>query len=168
MVFWYFLFLKNFLHVVIHVVRGFSIVNEDIFLEYSCFFYDSTDVGNLISDSSTFSKSSLNIWKFSVHILLKPCLENFEDYFTSLRGKPGKSGSVFCGVTTAFSYVLLHTRLYLCPSSVCLRLWKFCKQIPLVFKVNFLGVSQSLCQIPRLGNLLWTLEFCNKKKTSLV
>ena len=122
MVFWYFLFLKNFLHVVIHVVRGFSIVNEDIFLDYSCFFYDSTDVGNLISDSSTFSKSSLNIWKFSVHILLKPCLENFEDYFTSLRGKPGKSGSVFCGVTTAFSYVLLHTRLYLCPSSVCLRL----------------------------------------------
>ena len=68
---WYFYLFKNFPQfVMIHMVKGFSIVNEDIFLEYSCFFYDSTDVGNLISDSSTFSKSSLNIWRFSVHILL--------------------------------------------------------------------------------------------------
>ena len=65
----------------IHTVKGFSIVSEaevDVFLEFSCFFYDPTDAGNLISGSSAFSKSSLNIWKFSVHILLKPALENFE------------------------------------------------------------------------------------------
>ena len=80
---------KNFPQfVVIHMVNGFSIVNEaegDIFLESSCFFYDPTDVGNLISDSSTFSKSSLNIWKFMVqNILLKPGLENFEHYFATM------------------------------------------------------------------------------------
>ena len=65
---------KNFLHfVVMHTVKDFSVVNEaDVFLEFSCFLYDPADVGNLISGSSAFSKSSLNIWKFSVHILLKP------------------------------------------------------------------------------------------------
>ena len=73
--------------IVIHTVTGFGIVNKaevDVFLELSCFFYDPTDVGNLISGSSAFSKSSLNIWKFSVHILLKPGLENFEYYFASV------------------------------------------------------------------------------------
>ena len=67
--------------------KGFGIVNKvevDVFLEFSCFFKDSTDVGNVISGSSTFSKSSLNIWKFTVHILLKPSLQNFEHYFTSM------------------------------------------------------------------------------------
>ena len=67
--------------------KGFSIVNKaevDVFLEFSCFFYDATDVGNLISGSSAFSKSSLDIWKFSVHVLLKPSLENFEHYFASM------------------------------------------------------------------------------------
>ena len=71
----------------IHTVKGFSILSEaevDVFLEFSCFFYDLVDVGILISGSSAFSKSSLNIWKFSVHVLLKPGLENFEHYFTSL------------------------------------------------------------------------------------
>ena len=71
----------------IHRVKGFSVVNEaevDVFLEFSCFLYDPTDVGNFISSSSAFSKSSLNIWKFSVHILLKPSLENFEHYFASM------------------------------------------------------------------------------------
>ena len=71
----------------IHTVKGFGIVNKaevDAFLELSCFFDDSTDVGNLISGSSAFSKSSLNIWKFTVHILLKPGLEYFEHYFTSM------------------------------------------------------------------------------------
>ena len=70
----------------IHTVKCFGIVNNaevDVFLELSCFFYDPTDIGNLISGSSAFSKSSLNIWKFSVHILLKPGLENFEHYFAS-------------------------------------------------------------------------------------
>ena len=73
--------------VVIHTVKGFSVVNEteeDVFLEFSCFFYDPADVGNLISDSSAFSKSSSNICKFSVHILLKPSLENFEHYFAGM------------------------------------------------------------------------------------
>ena len=83
--------LKNFPQfVVIHTVKGFSIVNKaeiDIFLELSCFFYNPADVGNLISGSSAFSKSSLNIWNFSVHVLLKPGLENFEHYFASLWDK---------------------------------------------------------------------------------
>ena len=71
--------------VVILTVKVFGVVNEaDVFLEFSCFFYDSGDVGNLISGSSGFSKPSLNIWKFSVHVLLKPCLENFEHYFASV------------------------------------------------------------------------------------
>ena len=70
------MFLRIFQFAVIHTVKDFGIVNEeDVFLEFSCFFYDPTDVGNLISGSSAFSKSSLNIWKFSVHILLKPHLE---------------------------------------------------------------------------------------------
>ena len=71
----------------IHTVKGFSIVHEaevDVFLEFSCFFYDPTDVGNLIFGSSVFSKSSLNNWKFLVHVLLKPSLENFEYYFASV------------------------------------------------------------------------------------
>ena len=73
--------------VVIHTVKGFGIVNKaevDVFLELFCFFDDPVDVGNLISHSSAFSKSSLNIWKFTVHVLLKPGLENFEHYFTSM------------------------------------------------------------------------------------
>ena len=78
--------LKNFPQfVVIHTVKGFSVVNKaDVFLELSCFFDDSTDVGDWISGSSAFSKSSLNIWKFTVHILLKPDLKNFEHYFASM------------------------------------------------------------------------------------
>ena len=85
---WYSHLLKNFLlFVVIHTVKGFSVVNEAkvyIFLEFSCSFYDPTDVGNLISGSSAFSKSSLNVWEFSVHVLLKPSLENFEYHFASM------------------------------------------------------------------------------------
>ena len=85
---WYSQFLKNFPQfIVIHTVKGFGIVNKakiDVFLELSCFFYDPKDVGNLISGSSAFSKSSLNIWKFTIHILLKPGMENFEHYFTSM------------------------------------------------------------------------------------
>ena len=75
--------LRIFQFVVIHTVKGFSAVNEtevDVFLEFPCFFCDPADVGNLISGSSAFFKSSLNIWKFSVHVLLKPDLENFEHY----------------------------------------------------------------------------------------
>ena len=83
---WYSLLFKNFpLFVVIHTVKGFSVVNEaDVFLEFFCFFYDPEDVGNLIPGSSAFSKSSLNIWKFSVHVLLKPSLKDFEHYLASM------------------------------------------------------------------------------------
>src|SRR5574337_422115 len=77
---WYFHLFQNFPQfIVIHTVKGFGIVNKAevvVFLELSCFFYDPADVGNLISGSSAFSKTSLNIWKFTVHILLKPGLEN--------------------------------------------------------------------------------------------
>ena len=79
---------KNFPQfVVIHTVKGFGIVNKaevDVFLELSCFFDDPKDVGNLLSGSSALSKYNLNIWKFTVHILLKPGLENFEHYFASM------------------------------------------------------------------------------------
>ena len=78
---------QNFQFIVIHTVKGFGIVNKaeiDVFLELSCFFDDTADAGNMISGSSAFSKTSLNIWKFTVHISLKPGLENFEHYFTSM------------------------------------------------------------------------------------
>ena len=85
---WYTHLFKNFAQfAVIHKIKGFGIVNKqeiDAFLKLSHFFYDPTDLGNLISGSCSFSKSSLNIWKFMVHILLKPGLENFELYFTSV------------------------------------------------------------------------------------
>ena len=85
---WYSHLLKNFPQfIVIHTVQGFGVVNKEevnVFLELSCFFYDPVDVGNLISGSSALSKTSLNIWKVMVHELLKPGLENFEHYFTSV------------------------------------------------------------------------------------
>ena len=85
---WYSHLLKNFPQlIVIHTVKGFGVVNKaeiDVFLELSCFFDDPADVGNLISGFSVFSKTSLTIWKFSVHVLLKPGLENLEHYFTSM------------------------------------------------------------------------------------
>ena len=85
---WYSHLFKNFPQfIVIHTVKGFGIVNKaeiDVLLELSCFFVDLTDVGNLISGSSAFSKSSLNTWKFTVHVLLKPGLENIEHYFASM------------------------------------------------------------------------------------
>ena len=85
---WYSLLLKSFPHfVVIYTVKGFGIVNKveiDVFLKLSCLFDDPTDVSNLISRSSASSKSSLNIWKFMVHILLNSGLENFEHYFASM------------------------------------------------------------------------------------
>ena len=88
-VFWYSHLFQNFLQfVVIHTVKGFGIVNKaeiDVFfLEISCFFNDPADFGNLVSGSSAFSKTSLNIWKFMVHVLLKPGLENFKHYCTSV------------------------------------------------------------------------------------
>ena len=85
---WYSHLFQNFPQfIVIHTVKGFGIINKteiDVFLELSCFFDDPANVGNLISGSSAFSKTSLNIWKFTVHVLLKPGLENFEHYFASV------------------------------------------------------------------------------------
>ena len=85
---WYSHLFKNFPQLVlIHIVKGFSIVSEAevcVFLEFPCLFYDPVDDYNLVSGPSALSKSSLNIWKFSVHILLKPGLENFEYYFASM------------------------------------------------------------------------------------
>ena len=86
---WYSHLFQNFPQlIVIHTVKGFGIVNKaeiDVFLKLCCFFHDPVDVGNLISGSSAFSKTSLNIRKFMVQVLLKPGLENFEHYFTSMR-----------------------------------------------------------------------------------
>ena len=97
---WYFHLLKNFPpFIVIHTVKGFDVVNKaqiDVFLELSCFFNDPADVGNLISGSFAFSKTSLNIWKFTVHILLKPGLENFKHHFTSVWDE------CYCTVVWAF------------------------------------------------------------------
>ena len=90
-VLWYSHLFQNFPQlIVIHTVKGFDIVKKaeiDVFLELSCFFHDPADVGNLISGSSAFSKSSLNIWKFTVHVYLKPSLETFEHYFASMWGE---------------------------------------------------------------------------------
>ena len=86
---WYSHLFQNFLFIVIYKVKGFGIVDKpetDIFLELSCFINDPADVVNLISSSSAFSKTSLNVWKIMVHVLLKPGLENFEHYFTSVCG----------------------------------------------------------------------------------
>ena len=86
---WYSHLLKHFpqFFFVIYTVKGFGIINKgevDVFLEFSCFFENPVNVGNLISGTSAFSRSSLNIWKFTVHVLLKPGLENFEHYFASM------------------------------------------------------------------------------------
>ena len=85
---WYSHLFKNFSQfVVIQIVKGFGVINKaevDVFLELSCFFDDPTDVGNLIFASFAFSKTNLNNWKFMIHVLLKPGLENFEHYFTSV------------------------------------------------------------------------------------
>ena len=109
---WYSHLFQNFPQfIVIHTVKGFGIVNKaeiDVFLELSCFIHDLVDVGNLISGSSDFSKSRLNICKFSVHILLKPHLENSEHYFASMWDEYS------CAVVWAFfgTAFLKHSRIY--------------------------------------------------------
>ena len=94
---------RIFQFILIHTVKDFGIVNKaevDVFLELSCFFNDPTEVGNLISTSSGFSKSSLNIWKFTVHVILKPGLQNFEHYFISVWDECN------CAVVWAVAYCL--------------------------------------------------------------
>ena len=105
-----------FQFVVIHTVKGFSVVNEtevDVFLQFSWFFYAPTDVGNLISGSSAFFKTSLNIWKFTVHIQLKPGLENFEHYFTSMWDE--------CNCAHFQHYLIF---LYQSKQCLCLKSWQ--------------------------------------------
>ena len=108
---------RIFQFVVIHTVKGFGIVHKaevDVFLEFSCFFKDPVDVGNLISGSSVFSKSSLNLWKFTVHVLLKPSLENFERYFASVWDE---SNCVVVGTLFGIALETGHfsTYIYFCP-----------------------------------------------------
>ena len=107
---WYSHLFQNFPQfIVIHTVKGFGIVNKaeiDVFLELSCFVYDPVDIGSLISSSSAFSKTSLNIWKFSVHVLLKPGLENFEHYFASVWDE------CRCAVVWAFFGIGMKTDLF--------------------------------------------------------
>ena len=102
---WYSHLFQNFPQfAVIHTVKGFSVVNKaevDVSLEFPCLFHDPADVGNLISGSSAFSKSSLNIWKFSVHVLLKPSLENFEHFLASVWNECN------CGVVWTFFGIAL-------------------------------------------------------------
>jgi len=146
---WYSHLFKNFPQfVVIHTVKGFGIVNKaevDVFLELSCFFFDPTNVGNLVSGSSAFSKSNLNICKFSVHVLLKPHLENFEQYFASVRWM------LLCGSLS----ILCH----------CLSLgleWKLAFSSPVATAVfsKFAGVlSAALSQHHLLGFEIAQLEF---------
>ena len=97
---WYSHLFKNFPQfVVVHTIKGFGIVNKaetDVFLELFCFFDDPVDVGNLISGFSAFSKSSLNIWNFTVHVLLKPCLENFEHYLAGMWNDCAAVWIIFC------------------------------------------------------------------------
>ena len=114
---WYSHLLKNFPQFfMIHTVNGFSIVSEaDVFLKFSCFFYDPTDVGNLISGSSASSKSSLDIWKFLVHVLLKPGLENFWHYFVQYClqiNKQIRSHSKVFGVRASTWLLGAHTSMH--------------------------------------------------------
>ena len=146
---WYSLLFKNFPHfVVIHTVKGFGIVNEveiDIFLELSCFFDDPEDVGNLVSGSSAFSKSSLNIWKFTVHTLFKPDLENFEHHFASVWDECNcEVVWVFFGITFLWDWN---------------EEWPFPILWPLQFS-NFAGIlSAALLQHHLLGFEIAQLEF---------
>ena len=141
-------YLSEFPTVVTHTVKGFGIVNEaevGVFLELSCFFDDPTDVGNLISGFSAFCKSSLNIWKFTVHALLKPGLENFERYFASTWDK--------CNCVAL--NILWHC--------LCLGLeWKltFSSPVPTAEFSKFAGIlSAALSQHHLLGFEIAQLEF---------
>ena len=113
--FWYSHLFQNFPQlIVINTVKGFGIVNKaeiDVFLELSCFFHDLANVGSLISGSSAFSKTSLNVWMFTVHILLKPGLDNFEHYFTAAVHGVTKSGTRLSDFTFTFQYSCLENSM---------------------------------------------------------
>ena len=127
---------RIFQFIVIYTVKGFGIVNKaeiDIFLELSCFFSNPVAVGNLISGSSAFSKTSLNIWKFVVHVLLKPVLENFEHYFTSVWDE--------CNGAVVWAFFSI---AFLCNWN---ENWPFSVLWPLLSSPNFAGIlSAALSQ----------------------
>ena len=141
----------------IHTAKDFGVINEaevDVFLEFSYFFYDPVDVGYFISSSSAFSKSSLNIWKFSVQVLLMPGLENFEHYFASVWDECN------CVVVwTFFGIAFLSLGLE----------WKltFSSPVATVECSTFAGIlSAALSQHPLLGFEIAQLEFLHLKKPS--
>ena len=146
---WYSHLIQNFPQlIVIHTVKGFGIVNKaeiDVFLELSCFFDDPEDVGNVVSDSSAFSKTSLDNWKFMVHILLKPGLENFEHYFASVWDEYN------CAVVwTSFGIAFLWDWNENWPFQSCGHCWVF----------QFAGIlSAALSQHHLLGFEIAQLEF---------
>ena len=132
---WYSHLFQNFPQfIVIHTVKGFGIVNKaeieiDVFLELSSFFDDPVDVGNLISGSSAFSKTSLNIWMFTVHVLLKPGLKNFEHYFTSVWDECNCAVVVLgLGTTKCWQIMFAEQRswinLHFCPNVFSLMKWE--------------------------------------------
>jgi len=170
---WYSHFFKNFPQfVVIYTVKGFSVVNEaevDVFLELSCFFYDPTDVGNLISGSSAFSKSSLNIWKFSVHVLLKTSLENFEYYFAIMWNVYNSLALPFLGLewkltfsspvaTSEFSEICWHIEHSTLTAS-SLRIWKSSAGIPSPPLALFIGMFPEalLTLYSRMSGSRWVI-----------
>ena len=153
---WYSHLFQNFPQfVVIHTVKGFRAANEvevDVFLEFASFYYDPVDAGNLISGSSAFSKSRLNIWKFSVHVLLKPSLENFEHYFASVWNECN-----CVGVWTFFGIALLwgwkETDLF----QSCSHCWvlQICWHIECsTFTASYFRTENSLAEIPSLPLVL--------------
>ena len=147
---WYSHLFNNFPQfVVIHTVKGCSVVNEvNVFLEFPWFFYDPMDVGNLISGFSAFSKSSLNIWKFTVHLLLKPGLENVEHYFASMWDEYN------CVVVWTFFDIAFHWDWN--------ENWPFPVLWPLLSFPNFVGIlSATLSQHHLLGFEIAQLVFCH-------
>ena len=144
--------LRIFQFVVIHAVKGFGVVNKaevDTFLELCCFFDDPTDVGNLISGSSTFSKFSLNIWTFMVHVLLKPGLENFEHYFASMWNECN------CDGIPVELFQILKDDAVKVLHSICQQIWKT-QQGPQDWKRSV------FIPIPKKGNARECLNYCKE------
>ena len=155
--------------VVSHIVKGFSIVNEaevDILLEFSCFFYDPMDVVNLISDSSAFSKSSLYIWKFSIHILLKASLKDFEHYFASMWNECS-CAVVWTFFGIAFFGTGMKTNLFQSCSHCCV--FQICCHIECStltassFRILFKSISVDVCRcsLRDLILFLWLHHYLN-------
>ena len=161
---WYSHLLQNFPQfVVIHTVKGFGIVNKaevDVFLDLSCFNDDPVDVGNLISGSSAFSKTSLNIWKFTVHVLLKPGLENFEHHFTNMWDECN-CAAVWAFFGIPFLWDCNETDLF--QSCGCCWIFQICCHIECnTFTASSFRIWNSSTGIP--SHLLFLFEIVNEKQ----